>query len=114
MRNKNVLPAEGLPLSVTSLDTTVARASAAPLLEVRDLSVRGVAFEEEGLRVLVHGPRHDPTRVSTADIFQALALPPVLEVLDYCEAQGFDEIVAGADPVAERVEKVRRISGRRT
>jgi anthranilate phosphoribosyltransferase len=39
-----------------------------PLLALR--------LAQEGARVLVHGPRHDPTRVSTADIFQALALPP--------------------------------------
>lgn len=39
-----------------------------PLLALR--------LAQEGARVLVHGPRHDPTRVSTADIFLALALPP--------------------------------------
>jgi anthranilate phosphoribosyltransferase len=39
-----------------------------PLLALR--------LAQEGARVLVHGPRHDPTRVSSADIFQALALPP--------------------------------------
>ncbi len=39
-----------------------------PLLALR--------LAQEGARVLVHGPRHDPTRVGSADIFQALALPP--------------------------------------
>jgi anthranilate phosphoribosyltransferase len=39
-----------------------------PLLALR--------LAQEGARVLVHGPRHDPARVTTADIFQALALPP--------------------------------------
>ena len=39
-----------------------------PLLALR--------LAQEGARVLVHGPRHDPTRVTSADIFQALALPP--------------------------------------
>ncbi len=39
-----------------------------PLLALR--------LAQEGARVLVHGPRHDPARVSSADIFQALALPP--------------------------------------
>jgi anthranilate phosphoribosyltransferase len=39
-----------------------------PLLALR--------LAQEGARVLVHGPRHDPARVTSADIFQALALPP--------------------------------------
>jgi anthranilate phosphoribosyltransferase len=39
-----------------------------PLLALR--------LAQEGARVLVHGPRHDPSRVTSADIFQALALPP--------------------------------------
>ena len=39
-----------------------------PLLALR--------LAQEGAQVLVHGPRHDPTRISSADIFQALALPP--------------------------------------
>ncbi len=39
-----------------------------PLLALR--------LAQEGARVLVHGPRHDPVRVTSADIFQALALPP--------------------------------------
>jgi len=39
-----------------------------PLLALR--------LAQEGARVLVHGPRHDPSRVCSADIFQALALPP--------------------------------------
>ena len=39
-----------------------------PLLALR--------LAQEGARVLVHGPRHDPTRITSAEIFQALALPP--------------------------------------
>ena len=39
-----------------------------PLLALR--------LAQEGVRVLVHGPRHDPARVTSAEIFQALALPP--------------------------------------
>jgi anthranilate phosphoribosyltransferase len=31
---------------------------------------------QDGARVLVHGPRHDPTRISSAEIFQTLGLPP--------------------------------------
>lgn len=37
-----------------------------PLLALR--------LAQEGARVLVHGPRHDPTRVTSAEIFQALGL----------------------------------------
>ena len=40
-----------------------------PLLAMR--------LAQEGARVLVHGPRRDPTRVTSAEIFQALGLPPV-------------------------------------
>ena len=40
-----------------------------PLLAMR--------LAQEGARVLVHGPLHDPARVSSAEIFQALGLPPV-------------------------------------
>ena len=40
-----------------------------PLLAMR--------LAQEGARVLVHGPRHDPARVTSAEIFQALGLPPV-------------------------------------
>jgi anthranilate phosphoribosyltransferase len=29
----------------------------------------------QGVAVLVHGPRHDPTRVTTAQVFEALGLP---------------------------------------
>jgi anthranilate phosphoribosyltransferase len=40
-----------------------------PLLAMR--------LAQEGARVLVHGPRHDPARVTSAEIFQALGLAPV-------------------------------------
>jgi anthranilate phosphoribosyltransferase len=39
-----------------------------PLLAMR--------LAQEGARVLVHGPLHDPSRVTSAEIFQALGLPP--------------------------------------
>ncbi|MDO9284811.1 MAG: DNA-binding protein YbiB [Aquabacterium sp.] len=42
-----------------------------PLLALR--------LAQEGARVLVHGPRHDPDRVTSAEIFQALALPPAAD-----------------------------------
>ncbi|MBL8351960.1 MAG: DNA-binding protein YbiB [Burkholderiaceae bacterium] len=41
----------------------------APLLAMR--------LAQEGARVLVHGQPHDPDRVTSAEIFQALGLPPV-------------------------------------
>jgi anthranilate phosphoribosyltransferase len=40
-----------------------------PLLAMR--------LAQEGARVLVHGPLHDPARVTSAEIFQALGLRPV-------------------------------------
>ena len=39
-----------------------------PLLAMR--------LAQEGARVLVHGTRHDPARVTSAEIFSALGLPP--------------------------------------
>ena len=39
-----------------------------PLLAMR--------LAQEGARVLVHGPLHDPARITSAEIFQALGLPP--------------------------------------
>lgn len=38
-----------------------------PLLAMR--------LAQEGARVLVHGPRHDPSRVTSYEVFQALGLP---------------------------------------
>ena len=48
-----------------------------PLLAMR--------LAQEGARVLVHGPRHDPTRVTSAEIFQALGLPAVANVANIHE-----------------------------
>lgn len=39
-----------------------------PLLAMR--------LAQEGARVLVHGPRRDPSRVSSCEVFEALGLPP--------------------------------------
>jgi len=36
----------------------------------------------QGVAVLVHGPRHDPTRVTTAQVFDALGLPTAQDVGD--------------------------------
>ena len=48
-----------------------------PLLAMR--------LAQEGARVLVHGPRHDPTRVTSAEIFQALGLPAAANVANIHE-----------------------------
>ena len=48
-----------------------------PLLAMR--------LAQEGARVLVHGPRYDPTRVTSAEIFQALGLPAVANVANIHE-----------------------------
>jgi anthranilate phosphoribosyltransferase len=37
---------------------------------------------QQGVAVLVHGPRHDPTRVTTAQVFDALGLPTVTSTQD--------------------------------
>ena len=37
---------------------------------------------QEGANVLVHGPRHDPKRVTTAEIWHALGLPVAQDALD--------------------------------
>jgi anthranilate phosphoribosyltransferase len=36
----------------------------------------------QGVAVLVHGPRHDPTRVTTAQVFDALGLPTATSAQD--------------------------------
>ncbi|MDE2401789.1 MAG: DNA-binding protein YbiB [Burkholderiales bacterium] len=36
----------------------------------------------QGIAVLVHGPRHDPTRVTTAQVFDALGLPTAKTIND--------------------------------
>ena len=70
-----------------------------------------------GARVLVHGPLHDPQRVATAQVFEALSMPPATSV----------EVVAGAwrergcvfvptavlSPALDRLLAVRRTIGLR-
>lgn len=41
---------------------------------------------QEGVSVLVHGPTHDPGRVTTAEIFRNLGLPLVHDIADIAEA----------------------------
>lgn len=38
-----------------------------------------LSLAQEGARVLVHGPRHDPSRVTSAEVFMSLALPPATD-----------------------------------
>ncbi|CAH0353016.1 DNA-binding protein YbiB [Aquabacterium sp. CECT 9606] len=40
----------------------------------------------QGVAVLVHGPRHDPTRVTTAQVFDALGLPTAASTQDVQDA----------------------------
>ena len=41
---------------------------------------------QEGVQVLVHGPAHDPARVTTAEIFQVLGLPMAQDADDVLHA----------------------------
>jgi anthranilate phosphoribosyltransferase len=49
-----------------------------PLLALR--------LAQEGAQVLVHGPGHDPARVSTAEIFHDLGLPPARSAREAAQA----------------------------
>jgi len=62
------LPAAGPVVVVPSYNGARRLPNLTPLLAMR--------LAQEGLRVLVHGPRQDPTRVSSAEVFHALGLPP--------------------------------------
>ncbi len=41
-----------------------------------------MSLAQQGARVLVHGPRHDPARVTSAEVFHDLGLPPADSVID--------------------------------
>ena len=41
-----------------------------------------MSLAQQGARVLVHGPRHDPARVTSAEVFHDLGLPPAASVVD--------------------------------
>ncbi len=72
---------------------------------------------QEGVPVLVHGPEHDPERVTTAEIFQTLGLPVAQDSADIHAAWARREPVfirteALCPPLARLLE-VRRVIGLR-
>ncbi len=72
---------------------------------------------QEGVQVLVHGPEHDPGRVTTAEIFQTLGLPCASDAADIHAAWARREPVfirteALCPPLA-RLLDVRRVIGLR-
>jgi len=72
---------------------------------------------QEGVPVLVHGPEHDPGRVTTAEIFQTLGLPCATDAADMHAAWARREPVfirteALCPPLA-RLLDVRRVIGLR-
>ena len=80
-----------------------------PLLAMR--------LAQEGARVLVHGQRHDPDRVTSAEIFQALGLPPVDDAAGVHERwQRREPAFVGTEvlsPALQRLLDVRRVVGLR-
>ena len=80
-----------------------------PLLAMR--------LAQEGARVLVHGPRHDPARVTSAEIFQALGLAPVDSVAAVHEHWQRHEPAfmptEVLNPALQRLLDVRRVVGLR-
>ena len=80
-----------------------------PLLALR--------LAQEGARVLVHGQRHDPARVTSADIFQALALPPAEDLATVHERWQRREpafmTTAALSPGLQRLLDVRWVVGLR-
>ncbi|OYU75279.1 MAG: DNA-binding protein YbiB [Burkholderiales bacterium PBB5] len=80
-----------------------------PLLALR--------LAQEGARVLVHGPRQDPARVTSAEIFQALGLSPVDNVAAVHKRwQRHEPAFVATDllsPALQRLLDVRRVVGLR-
>ena len=80
-----------------------------PLLAMR--------LAQEGARVLVHGPRHDPARVTSAEIFHALGLAPVDSVAAVHEHWQRREPAfmptEVLNPALQRLLDVRRVVGLR-
>lgn len=77
----------------------------------------GLLLAQEGVPVLVHGPEHDPGRVTTAEIFQTLGLPCATDAADMHAAWARREPVfirteALCPPLARLLE-VRRVIGLR-
>lgn len=64
---------------------------------------------KQGLAVLVHGPRHDPTRVTTAQVFDALGLPTAASTQDVQDAwqagrPAFMDIATLCPPLAKLLD----------
>ncbi|MEK8052581.1 DNA-binding protein YbiB [Ideonella sp. DXS22W] len=78
-----------------------------PLLAMR--------LAQEGASVLVHGPRHDPARVTSCEVFQALGLPPCDTVASVHERWARHEPAYMATdvlhPALQRLLDVRRVVG---
>ena len=72
---------------------------------------------QEGVQVLVHGPAHDPMRVTTFDVFHALGLPCARDALDIEHAWARREpVFVTTDvlcPPLARLLEVRRVIGLR-
>ena len=70
---------------------------------------------QEGAKVLVHGPLHDPARVTSAEIFQALGLEPAPDVAMVHERWQRQEpafvTTATLSPALQRLLDVRRVVG---
>lgn len=80
-----------------------------PLLALR--------LAQEGVRVLVHGPRHDPARVTSAEIFEALGLRAADSAAAVHEAWRRHEpafiTAEGLSPPLQRLLDVRWVVGLR-
>ena len=80
-----------------------------PLLAMR--------LAQEGAHVLVHGQPHDPARVTSAEIFQALGLPPVEDEAGVRERWHRHEpafvTTERLNPSLQRLLDVRRVVGLR-
>lgn len=80
-----------------------------PLLALR--------LAQHGVRVLVHGPRQDPGRVTSAEIFQALGLAPAADAAAVHEAWRRHEPAfidaAALSPALQKLLDVRRVVGLR-
>ncbi|MBA4108546.1 MAG: DNA-binding protein YbiB [Leptothrix sp. (in: Bacteria)] len=64
---------------------------------------------KQGVAVLVHGPRHDPTRVTTAQVFGALGLPTAASTQDVQDAwqagrPAFMDIATLCPPLAKLLD----------
>ena len=72
---------------------------------------------QEGVQVLVHGPAHDPSRVTTFDVFHDLGLPCARDALDIEHAWARREpVFITTDvlcPPLARLLEVRRVIGLR-